>query len=53
MEPRFVVLGDPTTLMIGSGHDGWVEIDIDIISPIDGVARSAAEHVFQILERPL
>ncbi len=49
MEPVFVVLGDPTRLMIGYCQDGWLEIDIDLISPVDGVARSAAEHVFQSL----
>lgn len=49
MRPRFVVLGEPTALTIGSGHDGWVGIDIDIISPVDGVARSAGKYVFQVL----
>jgi len=49
MTPRFVVLGEPTALTIGSGHDGWVGIDIDIISPIDGVARSAGEHIYEML----
>ncbi len=49
MSPRFVVVGEPTGLTIGSGHDGWVGIDIEIISPIDGVVRSAGEHVYQML----
>ena len=47
MEPKFVVLGDPTTLMIGSGHDGWVEIDIDIISPyLEVRARQEEQRLY-------
>lgn len=49
MKPDFVVLGDPTTLMIGSGHDGWLEFDVNIVSPVNGVARNAAEYMFKEL----
>ncbi len=45
--PRFVILGEPTGLRIGTGHDGWVGVDVSVFSPIEGVARSAGEHVFQ------
>jgi len=47
MEPKFVILGDPTGLTVGAGHDGWVGVDIAIFSPIEGVARSAGEFVFE------
>ena len=49
MAPKFVILGEPTALAIGTGHDGWVGVDIEVLSPVEGVARSAAEQVFQIL----
>ena len=49
MDPKFVILGEPTELMVGAGHDGWVGVDVNILSPVEGVARSAGEHVFEIL----
>ena len=50
MDPKFVILGEPTGLTIGTGHDGWVGVDIEIRSPVEGVARSAGEHVFEVLK---
>lgn len=47
LDPKFVILGEPTGLTIGTGHDGWVGVDIRIFSPVEGVARSAGECVFQ------
>jgi acetylornithine deacetylase/succinyl-diaminopimelate desuccinylase-like protein len=46
---RFVVLGEPTALTIGTGHDGWMGVDIDLFSSVWGAAQSAAEHVFLTL----
>ena len=33
MEPKFVVLGEPTTLKVCYGHDGWVGVDIGSRAP--------------------
>jgi acetylornithine deacetylase/succinyl-diaminopimelate desuccinylase-like protein len=49
MDPKFVILGEPTGLRIGTGHDGWVSVDVSVFSPVEAVARSAGEHVFEIL----
>lgn len=49
MDPKFVILGEPTELMVGTGHDGWVGVDVNILSPVEAVARSAGEHVFETL----
>jgi len=50
MEPKFVILGEPTGLKICHGHDGWVDVDIDVSGTNADSARSAAEHLRGVLK---
>jgi len=45
MQPRFVVLGEPSSLNFGCGHDGWLTADIDVDSASHDTLRSATERV--------
>ena len=49
MEPKFVVLGEPTALKVCHGHDGWVAVDVEVTSPTEYTARNAGEHLFKTL----
>ena len=49
MTPRFVVLGEPTGLKVGAGHDGWARFDIDILGVDEDGVRQTARQVFDIL----
>ena len=49
MTPRFVVLGEPTGLKVGAGHDGWARFDIDVLGANEGSVRRTARQVFDIL----
>lgn len=44
--PRFVVLGEPTGLKVGCGHDGWARFDVDIMGVNEINVRNAAQKVF-------
>ena len=47
--PRFVVLGEPTSLRVGYGHDGWARFDVDVRGVGEPEVRSAAKEIFDIL----
>jgi acetylornithine deacetylase/succinyl-diaminopimelate desuccinylase-like protein len=49
MTPRFVVLGEPTNLKVGYGHDGWARFDIDLMGVNGRDVRNSAQQVFDIL----
>jgi len=49
MAPRFVVLGEPTGLKVGAGHDGWAMFDIDILGVDEEGVRRTARQVIEIL----
>jgi acetylornithine deacetylase/succinyl-diaminopimelate desuccinylase-like protein len=49
MAPRVVVLGEPTDLAIGTGHEGWVGIDVDAFSPVEKRAWRAGRRVVESL----
>lgn len=46
MIPRFAVLGEPTGLRVGYGHDGWARFDIDIMGVDEHEVRKVAQQVF-------
>ncbi len=46
MTPRFVVLGEPTGLKVGYGHDGWAKFDIDIMGVDEQSVRRTAQQIF-------
>lgn len=41
LEPQLVVLGEPTSLGLYYGHDGWVEIEVRMEAPDDEPLRKA------------
>ena len=49
MSPSFVILGEPTGLAIGIGHDGWAAVDISVRSPAEDVARRTGDDVVEAL----
>jgi len=49
MAPRFVVLGEPTSLKVATGHDGWARFDIDILGVDEDGVRRTSRQVFDIL----
>lgn len=51
VEPRFCVLGEPTGLDVGIGHDGFARIDFDVRAPGREAAACAAEIVSRELRQ--
>lgn len=51
VKPRFCVLGEPTGLDVGIGHDGWARIDFDVHAPSREAATCAAEIVSRELRQ--
>ena len=49
MTPRFVVLGEPTGLKVGYGHDGWAKFDIDIMGVDEQNVKRTAQQIFDHL----
>jgi acetylornithine deacetylase/succinyl-diaminopimelate desuccinylase-like protein len=49
MTPRFVVLGEPTGLGVGCGHDGWAKADIDVMGVDEAKVRYVATEISSIL----
>ena len=49
MSPRFVILGEPTGLTIGTGHGGWAAVDVSIRSRVEDAARRAGNDVVETL----
>ena len=47
--PRFAVLGEPTGLGVGFGHDGWAKFDVDIMGVDERTVRRAAQQIFENL----
>jgi acetylornithine deacetylase/succinyl-diaminopimelate desuccinylase-like protein len=49
MSPRFVILGEPTGLAIGTGHGGWAAVDVLIRSRVEDAARRAGNDLVEAL----
>jgi len=51
LRPRFAVLGEPTGLDLYYGHDGWMELDIQVEGPnpfhVDDITRHIAGDLRQ------
>ncbi len=47
--PRFVVLGEPTGLKVGCGHDGWARFDIRIMGGSERDVRATTQQVSDTL----
>lgn len=45
MTPTCAILGEPTSLALCCGHDGWVDIDVTISDDGVGNARAVSERV--------
>jgi acetylornithine deacetylase/succinyl-diaminopimelate desuccinylase-like protein len=46
IKPTYAVLGEPTNLGLYYGHDGWIEVNIDIKSTDLPGVDDAAENIF-------
>jgi acetylornithine deacetylase/succinyl-diaminopimelate desuccinylase-like protein len=49
LTPRFVVLGEPTGLKVGSGHDGWARFDIDVMGVDEDTVKWTVHQIRDIL----
>ena len=51
-EPDLAVLGEPTSLNLCNGHDGWVDIDVSVEDKQKATVRRASELIYRYLENP-
>ncbi len=51
LEPQMVLLGEPTSLGLYYGHDGWVEIEVSMEGADHGALQGAARALHTELER--
>lgn len=49
-EPDLAVLGEPTSLTLCNGHDGWVDVDVNIEGRHEAVVRRASRLVYRYLK---
>jgi len=56
LKPDHVILGEPTGLGLYYGHDGWMEMDIEVegLNPfqVDDIARSIADDLGNVMGGP-
>ena len=56
MTPRFVILGEPTGLDVGCGHDGWARFNIDVMGverrEVEGVAHQIFDRLALVCDTP-
>ncbi len=51
-EPDLAVLGEPTSLTMCNGHDGWVDVDVNIEGKEKFRVKRASELIYQYLDAP-
>ncbi len=49
LTPRFVVLGEPTGLKVGAGHDGWARFDVDVLGVDEDTVRWTVHQIVDLL----
>ena len=56
LKPNYVILGEPTGLGLYYGHDGWMEMDIEVegLNPfqVDDIARNIAGDLGETMGNP-
>ena len=56
LKPNSVILGEPTGLGLYYGHDGWMELDIQVEGPnpfhVEDVARHIAADLGNVMGKP-
>jgi acetylornithine deacetylase/succinyl-diaminopimelate desuccinylase-like protein len=48
LTPRFVILGEPTGLQVGAGHDGWARFDVDVMGVDEDTVRWTVHQIVDL-----